>query len=53
MIRWKRLRFANGTSRPYFAPLEIRASVQLATMAVKYAERQEHSSATEQAAPAN
>ncbi|MDY0168452.1 MAG: hypothetical protein RBS80_18025, partial [Thermoguttaceae bacterium] len=50
----KRLRFANGTSRPYFSPLEIRGGVQLATMAVKQAEQQQDTSpGAEQAAQAN
>jgi hypothetical protein len=50
----KRLRFANGTSRPYFSPMEIQGGVQLATMAVKQAEQQpERSPGEEQAARAN
>jgi hypothetical protein len=50
----KRLRFANGTSRPYFSPLEIRGGVQLATLAVKQGEQPEETSpGAEQAAQAN
>ncbi len=49
----KRLRFANGASRPYFSPLEIQGGVQLATMAVQKAEQQETSPSSEQAARSN
>jgi hypothetical protein len=46
----KRLRFANGTSRPYFSPQELRAGVQLSGMAsalVKQREKRPKSSSTE------
>ncbi len=50
----KRLRFANGTSRPYFLPTELRAGVQLAAMAVQKAEQKPAVSPGEQqAASAN
>ncbi len=39
----KRLRFANGTSRPYFSPQEIQAGMQLTAMAVKLAEQRKQS----------
>ena len=35
----KQLRFANGTRRPYFSPNEVRAAVQLATVATNLAEQ--------------
>ncbi len=35
----KQLRFANGTSRPYFSPLEIRAGMQAAAAATRLAEQ--------------
>jgi len=38
----KQLRFADGTSRPYFSPLEIRAGMQVAAAATRLAE-QRHS----------
>jgi hypothetical protein len=34
----KQIRFANGTSRPYFAPQELQAGLQIATAAVRAAE---------------
>jgi hypothetical protein len=37
----KRLRFANGTSRPYFAPQELRAGMQLVAMAANLAKQRE------------
>ncbi len=37
----KRLRFANGTSRPYFAPQEVRAGMQLVIAATKLAKQRE------------
>jgi hypothetical protein len=37
----KRLRFANGTSRPYFAPQELRAAMQVVAAAVRLAEQRE------------
>ncbi len=46
----KRLRFANGTSRPYFSPLEIQGGIQIATVAVEQAERQQETSPGEQQA---
>lgn len=35
----KQIRFADGTSRPYFTPLELQAAVQVAAAAVKQAEQ--------------
>ena len=37
----KRLRFANGTSRPYFSQEEIRGGMQVAAVAVKVAEERQ------------
>ena len=37
----KRLRFANGTSRPYFSPREIGAGMNIAATAVKLAEERQ------------
>jgi hypothetical protein len=37
----KRLKHANGTSEPYFSPLEIQAGMQVAVMAKKVAEERE------------
>jgi hypothetical protein len=39
----KRLKFANGTSRPYFSPQELRAGMQVATMAMQLAEKRKQS----------
>ena len=39
----KRLRFADGTSRPYFTAQELRAGVQLAAMATQLAEKRKQS----------
>ncbi len=44
----KRLRFANGTSRPYFAPGELHAGANAAAVSVRLAE-QEHKSPGETA----
>jgi hypothetical protein len=37
----KELRFANGTRRPYFSPLEIRAGMQAAAVATKLAKQRQ------------
>jgi len=37
----KQLRFADGTSRPYFSPLEIRAGMQTALAATRLAEQRQ------------
>ena len=37
----KRVRFAHGTTRPYFAPHELQAGVQIATAAVKMADERQ------------
>lgn len=39
----KRLRFANGTSRPYFAPQELNLALKLAGVATTLAKRREKS----------
>jgi hypothetical protein len=39
----KQLRFANGTSRPYFARQEILGGMQIATLATNRAEQREKS----------
>jgi len=49
----KRLKFADGTSRPYFHPQELRAGMQIATAAIRMAkqrEQQEVSPGEQQAA---
>ena len=40
----KRVRFANGTSRPYFSPQELRAAVQITATAVNQAKQRETTS---------
>ena len=42
----KRLRFANGTSRPYFSPQEIQAGMQIATAAINLAKDHQKPSST-------
>jgi hypothetical protein len=42
----KRLKFANGTSQPYFSPQEIRAGMQAATVAGQMAEQRQKQSAS-------
>ncbi|MEE8452952.1 MAG: hypothetical protein V3R99_13585 [Thermoguttaceae bacterium] len=39
----KRLKHANGTSRPYFAPHELQGGMQISAMATKLAEQQHRS----------
>jgi hypothetical protein len=46
----KQLRFANGTTQPYFSPLEIRAAMQIAAVASKLAEQRKQPGASENAA---
>ena len=46
----KRLRFANGNSRPYFAPQELRAGMQLSVMATRLAEQRRKSPGENQSA---
>jgi len=46
----KRLRFANGTSCPYFTPQELRAGMQLTVMATRLAEERRKSPGENQAA---
>jgi len=41
----KQLKFANGTSRPYFSPQEIRAGMQVTAMATKLAEQRKKADA--------
>ena len=38
----KQLRFANGTRRPYFSPNEIKAAMQLVTVAINLAEQRKN-----------
>lgn len=42
----KRLRFANGTSRPYFEPVELQAGMRVAGIAVKQAEEKRQKGTT-------
>jgi len=39
----KRLKYANGTSRPYFAQQELQGGMQISAMATKLAEQQQNS----------
>jgi hypothetical protein len=54
----KQLRFANGTSCPYFSPMEIQAAMQITAVAVNLAEQhkkrdEKHSSQSSSSVSAN